>query len=104
MKRALEAFEAAIGYGIYPVDTAATYHIARMYDELGRALLDSERPASLTNEERAEYEVLLAQQAAPFEQQAITIYRSNVQRSGSAQRDTWVEKSAQQLDELQRDR
>ena len=84
--------------------TAATYHIASMYDELGRALLASERPTSLTVAERAENEVLLAQQAAPFEQQAITIYRSNVQRSGSAQRDTWVEKSERQLDELQRGR
>jgi len=104
MKRALHAFEAAIGYGVYPVTTAATYHIASMYDELGRALLASERPDTLTAEERAEYDVLLAQQAAPFEQQAITIYRSNVQRSGSAARDAWVEKSEQQLDELQRGR
>jgi hypothetical protein len=100
MKRALQAFEAAIDYGISPVTTAATYHIASMYDELGRALLTSERPASLTAEELAEYDVLLVKQAAPFEQQAIDIYTANAQRYDGDQHDPWVAKSVQQLDEL----
>jgi tetratricopeptide (TPR) repeat protein len=100
MKRALQAFEAAIDYGISPVTTAATYHIASMYDELGRALLTSERPASLTAEELAEYDVLLVKQAAPFEQQAIDIYTSNTQRFDGDPRDPWIAKSVRQLDEL----
>ncbi|MEH6636209.1 MAG: hypothetical protein V7700_11845, partial [Halioglobus sp.] len=100
MKRALQAFKAAIDYGIFAVSTAATYHIASMYDELGRALLSSERPASLSPQERAEYDVLLVEQAAPFEQQAIDLYTSNTQRPGGNGRDPWIEKSAQQLNEL----
>jgi hypothetical protein len=101
MKQALQAFETAIGYGVTPVTTAATYQIASMYDELGNALLTSERPASLTAEELAEYNLLLAEQAAPFEQQAIDIYSTNAQRSGGEQQDPWVAKSMQRLDELQ---
>lgn len=101
MKQALQAYEAAIGYGVNPVTTAATYQIASMYDELGHALLTSERPVSLTAEELAEYDLLLAEQAAPFEQQAIDIYTTNAQRSGSDQQDPWVEKSVQRLGELQ---
>ncbi len=101
MKRALQAFEAAIDYGITPVTTAATYQIASMYDELGLALLESERPVSLTAAELAEYDDLLAEQAASFEQQAIEIYTTNVQRSGDSPRDPWVEKSVQRLAELQ---
>ncbi|MCK5479917.1 MAG: hypothetical protein KAJ06_02190, partial [Gammaproteobacteria bacterium] len=100
MKQALQAYEAAIGYGVNPVTTAATYQIASMYDELGHALLTSERPVSLTAEELAEYDLLLAEQAAPFEQQAIDIYTTNTQRSGSDRQDPWVEKSAQRLGEL----
>ena len=103
MKRALQAFEGAIEYGVIPVTTAATYQIARMYDELGHALLNSERPLSLTAEELAEYDLLLAEQAAPFEQQAIEIYTLNAQRSAGDQRDPWVEKSVQRLGELQGD-
>ena len=101
MKQALQAFETAIGYGVTPVTTAATYQIASMYDELGHALLTSERPVSLTAEELAEYNLLLAEQAAPFEQQAIEIYSTNAQRSGGEQQDPWVAKSMQRLDELQ---
>jgi tetratricopeptide (TPR) repeat protein len=103
MKQALQAFEAAIDYGVTRVSTAATYQIASMYDALGQALLASERPVTLTAAELAEYEVLLAEQAAPFAQQAIDIYTTNAQRSGGEQRDPWVEKSVQRLGELQRD-
>jgi tetratricopeptide (TPR) repeat protein len=101
MKRALQAFEVAIDYGVTLVTTAATYQIASMYDELGRALLTSERPVSLTAEELVEYDLLLAEQAAPFEQQAIEIYTTNARRPGSDQRDPWVEKSVLRLGELQ---
>ncbi len=76
------------------------HHTYLQYDELGRALLTPERPASLTAEELAEYDVLLVKQAAPFEQQAIDIYTTNAQRYDDYQHDPWVAKSAQQLDEL----
>ena len=102
MKQALQAFEAAIDYGVTPVATAATYQIASMYDELGQALLTSERPVSLTADELAEYDLLLAEQAAPFAQQAIAIHAMNAQRPGVGQQDPWVEKSVQRLAELQR--
>ncbi len=101
MKRALQAFEAAIDYGVSPVTTAATHQIARMYDELGHALLTSERPLSLTAEELEEYDLLLAEQAAPFESQAIEIYMTNARRAAGDQRDPWVEKSVLRLGELQ---
>jgi tetratricopeptide (TPR) repeat protein len=100
MKQALQAFEAAIDYGIPPVTSAASYHLASMYAELGRDLLASERPRGLTVEELAEYDVLLAKQAAPFEQKAIDLYTTHAQRPGADQRDPWAEKSAQQLDSL----
>jgi len=104
MKDALQGLEAAVEYGVTPVTTAATYQIASMYDELGHALLTSERPVSLTAEELAEYDLLLAEQAAPFEQQAIAIYTTNAQRSGGDRQDPWIAKSVQRLDELQSDR
>ena len=101
MQQALQAFEAVIDYGVVPVATEATYHIASMYDELGHALLTSERPVSLTAEELAEYDLLLTEQAAPFEQQDIEIYTTNARRSAGEQGDPWVEKSVQRLAELQ---
>jgi hypothetical protein len=104
MKRALQAFEAAIGYGVLPVSTAGTYQIASMYEELGHELLASARPAGLSGDELAEYNALLAEQAEPFEQLAIKIHMSNAERAGDDQPDPWIEKSVQRLDELQGDR
>jgi len=104
MQQALKAFEAAIGYGVVPVTTAATYRIASMYDTLGSALLASERPASLSAAELDEYNLLLEKQAAPFERQAIEIYTTNARRSGGDRHDPWVEKSVQRLAELQGER
>jgi tetratricopeptide (TPR) repeat protein len=101
MKQSLQLFEAAIGYGVPPVTTAANYQVASMYEELGQALLTSERPASLTADELAEYNLLLAEQAAPFAQQAIDFHMMNAQRSGNDQHDPWVAKSVQRLEELQ---
>jgi hypothetical protein len=83
------------------VTTAATYHIATMYDELGSALLSSPRPANLTAEQLAEYDLLLANKAATFEQKAIDLYMSNANSYNGEQRDPWVEKSVQQLNQRQ---
>jgi tetratricopeptide (TPR) repeat protein len=103
MKLALKAFETAIEYGVAPVTSAATHNIATMYDELSQELLASERPGKLGVEELTQYELLLEEQAAPFEQQAIEIYASNVRRTSGARGDRWVEKSQQRLDELRPD-
>lgn len=101
MKRALQAFETAIDFGVATVTSAANYHIATMYDELGSALLSSPRPVNLTTEALAEYDLLLAEKAAPFQQQAIELYLRNADSHTGASRDPWVAKSLQQLKRLQ---
>ncbi len=101
MQQALAGFEAAAGYGITAVTTAATYRIASMYDELSQALLASERPAGLTKQALAEYERQLGRQAAAFEKKAIVIYADNINRSRGVPGDAWVMKSRKRLNELQ---
>jgi len=101
MKKALAAFERATDYGVAAVTTAATFKIASMYDELNRALLNSARPAGLSERERTEYERLLAEQAAPFAQKAIEIHRMNARRAAEVRPDPWIERSVRRLAELQ---
>ena len=100
MKQALASFQSAIDYGITPVTTAATHHIASMYDELSQTLLASERPAGLGGEQLATYERLLEQQAAVFENKAIAIYTANSERVKAGQGDAWTMKSSKRLNEL----
>ncbi|WP_165840071.1 tetratricopeptide repeat protein [Motiliproteus coralliicola] len=100
MKRALKALEAVTDYGVGGTTTAATYRIAGMYHELGDELLNSERPRGLNDEELAQYELLLEEQAAPFEEQAISYYQTNVSRISGGQYDAWIEQSLKRLAEL----
>ncbi len=100
MKRALKTLEEVTGYGIGKTTTVATYRIAGMYHELGDELLRSERPQGLGGEELAQYELLLEEQAAPFEEQAIVYYQNNVRRISEGQYDAWIRKSLKRLAEL----
>ena len=100
MKSALSAYEAALDYGLAEVTTAATYHVAEIYRDLGQALMDSTRPENLSPEELEQYEVLLEEQAFPFEEKAIEIHEANLRRTVDGVYDDWVKKSLQELEVL----
>ncbi len=100
MEAALAAFRRAAEYGFTEVTTAATYEIAELYHALGRDLLASERPAELGPEELSQYEILLEEQAFPFEEQAIEVHEVNVARLADGVYDEWVRASLAALAEL----
>ena len=100
MDTALRQYDQAAGYEISEVTTAATYHTAQIYSELGEALLQSQRPGNLSGEALAQYDILLEEQAYPFEEQAISLHEVNLQRIESGLYDAWIEKSLQQLAQL----
>ena len=62
--------------------------------------MNSERPANLTNDEVEQYDILLEEQAFPFEEQAIDIFTANVARTADGIYDDWVKKSFSRLAEL----
>jgi len=100
MEVALEAYAKAAEYGIEEVTTAATYQLAELYHGLSRALFDSERPPELTQLELAQYDILLEEQAFPFEEEAIQLHEVNAARTAEAIYDEWVAESLVSLAEL----
>ena len=100
MERALAAYDRARAYGIAEVTTAATYAMGELYRGFARALLDSERPPGLTDDEREEYGILLEEQAAPFEDDAIALHEANAQRAAEGVYDRWVRSSYQVLADI----
>ena len=100
MEQALAAYSRAAGYGVAEVATAATYAMADLYRDLGRALLASERPAGLTPDEAEQYDLLLEEQAYPFEEKAIAIHQGNARRAAQGVYDTWVGRSFAALAEM----
>ena len=100
MEEALAAYRAASAYGIADISTASTYHAAQIYGDLGKALLDSERPKGLSPLELEQYNVLLEEQAYPFEEKAIALYEANTRRAAENVYDDWVKQSYAALSKL----
>lgn len=100
MQKAVDAYGRASDYGITEVTTAATFQIGKIYRDFSRALLDSERPKGLSDDEREQYDILLEEQAYPFEEQAIKLHEVNFRRIGTGVYDRWVKASLEQLAEL----
>lgn len=97
---ALDAYGLAADYGIADVTTAATYQLGELYYAFSRALIQSPRPDDLDQEESANYEALVKQQAAPFKAEAIKLHQANADRAANGVHDKWVDKSLQRLTEL----
>ena len=93
MEEALNAYGGAADYGVAEVTTTATFEIADIYHSFSRELFESERPAGLNAEELEQYDILLEEQAYPFEEKAIEIHQVNVERAGEGVYDEWVAKS-----------
>jgi TolA-binding protein len=100
MERALEAYGRAAQYGVAEVTTAATYSMAELYRGLAKDLMESERPANLDAEALEQYDILLEEQAFPFEEKAIEIHEANTARASEGVYDEWVQKSFEALAKL----
>lgn len=100
MELALAAYGRAADYAVADVTTAATFEIAELYFRLGADLLGSEPPADLSAEEREEYQLLLEEQAFPFEEKAIELHGVNAERAADGVYDEWVRRSFERLAEL----
>ena len=100
MEETLKAYAVAADYGVADVTTAATFHTATVYREFGKALMSSERPKKLTKVEREQYDVLLEEQAFPFEEKATEYHELNARRAANGIYDKWVKSSFDALREL----
>ncbi|MFK8051904.1 MAG: tol-pal system YbgF family protein [Woeseiaceae bacterium] len=97
MEEALAAYGRAADYGVAEVTTASTFRIAEMYQLFSRSLMDSERPAGLDADALEQYDILLEEQAFPFEEQAIEVFEANAARAADGVYDEWVQQSFEAL-------
>jgi TolA-binding protein len=100
MEEALKAYASAAEYGVADVTTAATYQTAALYQDFGKALLASQRPRKLSKTELEQYNVMLEEQAYPFEEKATELHEANARRSAGGLYDQWVKSSFKALREL----
>jgi cellulose synthase operon protein C len=100
MEAALKAYEGAADYQVADVTTAATFESAELYRQLGKDLMSSERPKNLKKDELEQYDVLLEEQAFPFEEKSIKLHEVNAARTKDGTYDEWVQKSFAALAQL----
>ncbi len=90
---ALKGYSTVADYGVADAITAATFHTAALYQDFGKAMMGSQRPKGLKKLELEQYNVLLEEQAFPFEEKAIELHEVNAKRTAQGVYDEWVQKS-----------
>jgi TolA-binding protein len=93
MEDVLTVYGDAVDYGVAEVTTAATYRLGEVYQQFSTDLMESERPNDLDADALEQYDILLEEQAFPFEEKAIELFRANTDRAADGVYDEWVRKS-----------
>ena len=97
MEEVISAYTKASDYAIAEVTTASTYRLGEVYEQFSSDLMASDRPTNLEADALEQYEILLEEQAYPFEEKAIDLYKANSDRAADGVYDDWVEKSFDRL-------
>ncbi|MDH3417076.1 MAG: hypothetical protein OEM64_12270, partial [Gammaproteobacteria bacterium] len=97
MDTAMAALESLVAYEVAEVTAAATFYIAEIYFGFSAALLDSERPAGLSDAEKIDYEMVIEEEAYPFEERSIDVHEENFELLANGIFNPWVQKSLDKL-------
>ena len=97
MDIALAGFEKLIDYEVGEVTSAATFYMAEVFGDFSRSLLESERPGDLTGTDLQDYEMVLEEEAYPFEERAIEVHEKNLELMAAGVFSEWIEKSLAEL-------
>jgi tetratricopeptide (TPR) repeat protein len=100
MQDAIAAFGQVSAYNEASSITQATYEIANIYQHFSTALMTSERPKSLKGEELEQYNILLEDQAFPFEEKAIEFYELNLAHTKENISNIWINQTLVNLRKL----
>ncbi len=97
MEDVIRAYTDAADYGVAGITTAATYRLGEVYEQFSSDLMESDRPGDLQADALEQYEILLEEQAFPFEEKAIELYQANTDRVSDGVYDEWVRRSFERL-------
>ncbi len=100
MEDVISSYTGAADYGVAEVTTAATFRLGEVYEQFSAALMQSDRPKELDADALEQYEILLEEQAFPFEEKAIDLHKANADRASNGVYDEWVRRSFEQLARL----
>lgn len=97
LKSNIRKYNKLVDYHVGDVTAAATFYIAETYYHFSRALLASERPKKLNELELEQYDLIIEDQAYPFEEKGINIHKKNIELLSAGVYSKWIEKSLAKL-------
>lgn len=97
----ISAYKRTADIGVLQFTTAATFRMGDAYKEFSKAIMTSERPAGMADDALEEYELILEDQAAPLDDQAIALHEANVRRARDGAWDEWIKRSYDAMGKLQ---
>ena len=100
MQTVINKYTAVADYGVEEYQTAATHRIAEAYLVMSKDLMNSQRPKGLNDLELEQYDILLEEQAYPFEETSISVFETNTIRTKDGVYDQWVKQSFDSLAQI----
>ena len=100
MDKVLKQYQEVANMGSAEWTTASNHRIARIYQILGSDLMASERPKGLAPDQLEQYDILIEEQAYPFEDEAIEVFIHNTELVKDNVYDKWVKASFKELAKL----
>ncbi|MEJ2142385.1 MAG: tetratricopeptide repeat protein, partial [Gammaproteobacteria bacterium] len=97
MEILIKTFNRLVDYKVADVTAASTYYIAEIYYNFNRSLLESERPKKLNDLELEEYNLMIEDQAFPFEEKTIAVHEKNMELLTLGVYSKWIDKSIEKL-------
>ena len=93
LNKAIVEYEKVISFGSAEYVSKANYKLANLYTTLAKDLMNSSRPNGLSELELSQYDILLEEQAYPFEETAIDLHEKNIARVRAGLYDEGVKES-----------
>jgi tetratricopeptide (TPR) repeat protein len=100
MKELVADYTKLVDYQVADVTAASTYYIAEIYYNFSRSLVESERPENLSEVELEEFNLMVEEQAYPFEEKTIAVHEKNIELLANGIYSTWIDRSIAKLAKL----
>lgn len=100
LEQTLTAYKKVSDYRVASFSTQSSYETAQVYRQLANDLMNSQRPKGLDELALEQYDILLEEQAYPFEDQAIVLLETNAELTSQGLYDEWIKKSLMTLRQL----
>lgn len=95
-----DRYQKSASYGILEFVTLSSFKIGQLNEAFARDLRNAPRPRGLSKDDVVVYTEIIEEQAAPFDQLAVEVHQTNVDKAWEGHYNEWIEKSFEAIKRL----